>query len=206
MTNIKALLHALHMSFTERQLDALENVVLLLVKWNRVYNLIGTDDVKEIVIKYIADSLSIKDYLHGERIVDIGTGAGFPGIPLAIMTPQKQFVLLDSSGKKMGFVRQVIAALNLHNVEAMQVRAEDFSSDTGFDSVLTRAFASIYAMLKVTQHLVGANGYFLAMKGKQPTVELQALPDEFVVEAVHPLQVPRLDAARCLVMIKRKTR
>lgn len=106
--------------------------------------------------------------------------------------------------KKIHFIKQAVAELNLRNLIAIQTRVEDFSPDRCFDSVLTRAFASIYAMLKATQHLACTDGYFLAMKGKPPTVELQALPGDFMVDVIHTLQVPELSAARCLLMIKRK--
>ncbi len=206
MTKINAMFDRLRMPFTQPQLAALENFVVLLCKWNKTYNLVSTHNVKEIIIKHLIDSLAIHEYVQGRRIIDVGTGAGFPGIPLAIVQSQRQFVLLDSNGKKISFIKQAIAELNLPNVSAIQMRAEAFSPDACFDSVLTRAFASICAMLKATQHLACADGCFLAMKGKQPTTELQTLPSGFRVEVMHTLQVPQLEAARCLVIIKRETR
>jgi len=200
---IREILNTLRFPFTVQQLKTLAALVDLLYKWNKTYNLIGTQNIDEIITRHIGDSLAIIEYLQGKRIIDVGTGAGFPGIPLAIMQPQKQFVLLDSNGKKIRFIKQAIVELKLHNITAVNARAEDFCTGSCFDSVLTRAFASICDMLKVTQHLACMDGYFLAMKGMQPTEELQALPDGFCLDIIHALNVPNLEAARCLVMIKR---
>ena len=201
---IHDILDHLGLPFTPQQATALTTFVQLLIKWNKTYNLIGTQSQRDIVPLHIADSLAICEYLQGNRIIDIGTGAGLPGIPLAIMQPQKTFILLDSNGKKIRFIQQMIAELNLQNVTAIQTRAESFSTENCFSSILTRAFASIYDMLKVTQHLACADGCFLAMKGVQPTVELQALPDKFILETVHTLDVPGVNGARCLVVIKHR--
>ena len=201
---IRDILNLLRASFTQEQLEKLTAFVDLLNKWNKAYNLIGTQNAKDIIPLHIADSLAIIEYVSGQRVIDVGTGAGLPGLPLAIMQPQKQFVLLDSNGKKIRFIKQTIAELKLPNVTAIQARAEEFSPEYCFHNVLTRAFASICDMLKVTQHLVCADGYFLAMKGMQPTEELQVLPPEFQLDVIHALNVPELDAARCLVSIKHK--
>ncbi len=201
---IRDILNHLCLSFTTQQVTALTAFVQLLIKWNKTYNLIGTQNQEDILSLHVADSLAICEYLQGNHIIDIGTGAGLPGIPLAIMQPKKNFVLLDSNGKKIRFIKQVIAELNLQNVSAIQARAESFSTESCFTSILTRAFASIYAMLKVTQHLACTNGCFLAMKGIQPTAELQALPDKFILDTIHALNVPGVNGARCLVVIKHR--
>ena len=199
---IRDILNQLRLPFTKQQLASLDSFVNLLHKWNQTYNLVGTHDTNEIITRHIADSLAVSEYLQGKRIIDVGSGAGLPGIPLAIMQPQKQFVLLDANGKKIRFIQQVIAELGLHNITTVHERAENFCTTPSFDLVLTRAFANIYDMLKVTKHLAKVEGCFLAMKGMQPVEELQSLPAEFRVDVVHVLDVPHLKAARCLIVIK----
>ena len=201
---LRDVLNYFRLPFTQQQIVALTNFVRLLNKWNKAYNLIGTQDSDKVIPLHIADSLAVCEYLRGTRIIDIGTGAGLPGIPLAIMQPQREFVLLDSNGKKITFIKQIIAELNLQNATAVQARAEAFTVENCFNSVLTRAFASICDMLKVTQHLACVDGCFLAMKGMQPRTEIQTLPDDFILDVVHALDVPGIDAARCLVVIKHK--
>jgi 16S rRNA (guanine527-N7)-methyltransferase len=173
------------------------------VKWNKAYNLTAITDPQEMLSKHIDDSLVVNPFLQGSQIIDVGTGAGLPGIPLAIVNPDKLFTLLDSNGKKIRFIQQAITILKLTNVTAVHARVEDFKSETRFDSVLSRAFASIYDMLTLTQHLINDNGVFLAMKGTVPTDELNQLPAGFKVENIQPLCVPGLKAERCLVVIKK---
>ena len=180
----------------------LDDYVSLLCKWNKAYNLTAISNPKDIQLKHIADSLSISSFLHGEKIIDVGTGGGLPGIPLAITHPDKEFTLLDSNNKKIRFLHQVIQQLELKNVTAVHSRCEDFAPEYCFDSVISRAFASIYDMLRSCRHLICDGGRFLAMKGQQPSDELQQLPSEFKLDKVHMLNVPGLKAARCLVVIK----
>lgn len=175
----------------------------LLLKWNKAYNLTAITDPAEISSKHIADSLAISPYLMGECIIDIGTGAGLPGIPLAIMHPDKQFTLLDSNGKKIRFLKQVKQQLDLTNVIPVHSRVENFQPEGCYSSVLSRAFASICDMLRASEHLACADGRFLAMKGTSPKEELQQLPAGFTLEQVHILDVPGLNAERCLVEIKK---
>lgn len=190
------------MSMVAEQHSKLNDYVALLQKWGKVYNLTAIIDPDEIAIKHIADSLAVSPFLCGQTIVDVGTGAGLPGIPLAITNPDKQFTLLDSNGKKVRFLKQVIQQLALKNVAAVHSRVEDFQPSVGFDSVISRAFSSIYDMLHTTRHLICADGRFLAMKGMQPSEELQQLPAGFSLECIHGLTVAGLDAERCLVELK----
>jgi 16S rRNA (guanine527-N7)-methyltransferase len=183
----------------------LVDYVQLLDKWNRVYNLTAVRDPGEMVTRHILDSLAIAPYLRGTSILDVGTGAGLPGIPLAIISQElgqeRQFVLLDSNSKKTRFVQQAIAELGLTNVQVVHTRAEDYHPDQLFDVVVSRAFASINDMLKYTGQHCASNGVILAMKGTDPTYELQQLPTGFRVKAVHPLKVPGLEGQRHLVCI-----
>lgn len=175
----------------------------LMHRWNRVFNLTAIKDPNESVLLHILDSLSICDDLHGHRILDVGTGAGLPGIPLALMCPDKEFVLLDSNSKKTRFLNQVIYELNIKNVTVVHARCEDFQPKTGFDSIVSRAFASIQVMLDVTQHLVCEDGQFLAMKGVYPDAEINAIPAKFTLLHVKKLKIIGLDAERHLISVKK---
>lgn len=176
----------------------------LLIKWNKVFNLTRICDPKEMVMLHILDSLSIHPYLHGTRILDVGTGAGLPGIPLAILLPEKKFVLLDSNIKKTRFLTQVVHELKLSNVEIIHSRCEDLHPVHLFDSILSRAFASLEVMLKATHHLVHQDGRFLAMKGIYPESEIQEIPQGFKLVAVHKLVIKGLDAKRHLVCLTKE--
>ncbi len=173
----------------------------LLGKWNRTYNLTAVRDPEEMVTRHLLDSLAIEPHLRGPRVLDVGTGAGLPGIPLALVHPELSFVMLDSLAKKIHFVRQAIAELGLTNAEAVQARVEDYRPAAPFDTVVARAFASIPDMLAHAGHLCARGGRFLAMKGGHPRAELDAVPAGFTVEVVHRLSVPGLDAERHLVVL-----
>ena len=188
----------------------LRDYVHLIDKWNRVYNLTSVRDPTEMVTRHLLDSLAVLPYLRGTRILDVGTGAGLPGIPLAIVDkefcPERKFVLLDSNSKKTRFVQQVISELGLTNVQVVHERAENYCPAKLFDVVVSRAFASVSDMLKNSgQHCV-SDGVILAMKGTDPVTELQnfseALATSYVVDAVHTLKVPGLEEQRHLVCLK----
>lgn len=189
--------HIISVEIEEKLIAYLE----LLRTWNRVYNLTAIQNVEESVWLHIIDSLSIKPYLHGTRLIDVGTGAGLPGIPLALTSPDKQFVLLDSNSKKTRFLNQVMYELKLQNIEIVHSRCEDYNPVQKFDSILSRAFTSIQVMLETTQHFISEQGQFLAMKGLYPEAEIQAITPEFNVIAVHKLLMTGLDAERHLVCV-----
>ncbi len=208
MSHLKNFLHtsliANHHSFSAETEEKLAAYLELLRKWNRVYNLTAIRDLEESVLLHIVDSLTIRPYLHGARIIDIGTGAGLPGIPLALTCPDKQFVLLDSNSKKTRFLTQAMCDLSLKNVEIVHARCEDFKPKLKFDSILSRAFASIEVMLETTQHLLADQGQFLAMKGVYPTAEIKTISSPFEMLAVHKLLINGLDAERHLVCVTKK--
>ena len=181
----------------------IEQYLQLLLKWNKAYNLTAIRDLETMRIKHIADSLAVNPYLHGDVILDVGTGAGLPGIPLAIINPGKHFILLDSNGKKVRFLRQVIQALALKNVQAVQARVEEYQPNQPISSIISRAFASICDMLSLTARLANEETQFLAMKGIVPQDELAHLPEGFKLMAVHELKIPTLDEPRCLIVIKK---
>nr|WP_086937709.1 16S rRNA (guanine(527)-N(7))-methyltransferase RsmG [Thaumasiovibrio occultus] len=188
---------------SEQQLDQLVGYVALLHKWNKAYNLTSVRDPNEMLVKHIMDSIVVSPYLKGDTFIDVGTGPGLPGIPLAIMCPEKSFVLLDSLGKRIRFIRQVIHELKIGNVEPVQSRVEEFQKENGFDAVLSRAFASISDMVNWCHHLPAEHGVFLALKGQLNQDELDELPQWCQIDTVHALQVPELEGARHLVVLKK---
>lgn len=175
--------------------------VRLLAKWNKTYNLTAVRDPEEMITRHVLDSLTLLPYLHGKRLLDIGCGAGLPGIPLAIARPDLSFTLIDANAKKIRFIIQTIGELDLKNVDAVQARVENYRPAPKFDTLMSRAFASIADMLTHTRHLCAPDGRFLAMKGLHPREELSALPAGYAVREIVALQVPGLDAARHVVVI-----
>ncbi len=174
----------------------------LLVKWNRAYNLTAVRQPEQMVTRHLLDSLVIGPYLRGPRILDVGTGAGLPGIPLALAYPDYQFTLLDSNGKKIRFVTQAVAELGLTNVDVIQSRIETFQPTGRFDTITARAYASIDDLVSQTTHLLAETGQYLIMKGVYPVAEVEAMPGGYRLEAIHRLNVPMLDAERHVLIIK----
>ncbi|MGX5837101.1 16S rRNA (guanine(527)-N(7))-methyltransferase RsmG [Aeromonas piscicola] len=187
---------------TDTQKTQLVQLVELLHKWNKAYNLTSVRDPDAMLVKHILDSLVVSPHLHGERFIDVGTGPGLPGLPLAIINPDKQFVLLDSLGKRINFIRQVIQELGLTNVTPVKSRVEEYQPDVGFDCVLSRAFASLEDMLSWCHHLPSEQGSFLALKGLYPEQELAQLPTNIRLVACHELRVPELEGERHLLEFK----
>lgn len=187
---------------TDTQKTQLVQLVELLHKWNKAYNLTSVRDPDTMLVKHILDSLVVSPHLHGERFIDVGTGPGLPGLPLAIINPDKQFVLLDSLGKRINFIRQVIQELGLTNVTPVKSRVEEYQPDVGFDCVLSRAFASLEDMLSWCHHLPSEQGSFLALKGQYPEQELAQLPANIRLVACHELRVPELEGERHLLEFK----
>ncbi len=171
----------------------------LIAQWNRVFNLTAIRDLDAMVVRHLLDSLTIKPFIKGKVILDVGTGAGLPGIPLAIMMPEKQFVLLDSNQKKTRFLQQTVYQLRLKNVRVVHQRVEEYKVDQLFDTVISRAFSTLREYLQLSKHLVRAGGQILAMKGVYPLTELQEVGTPFKVINTHPLKVPKLDAERHVV-------
>ncbi|MDM5101587.1 16S rRNA (guanine(527)-N(7))-methyltransferase RsmG [Aeromonas salmonicida] len=187
---------------TDTQKTQLVQLVELLHKWNKAYNLTSVRDPDAMLVKHILDSLVVSPHLHGEHFIDVGTGPGLPGLPLAIINPDKQFVLLDSLGKRINFIRQVIQELGLTNVTPVKSRVEEYQPDVGFDCVLSRAFASLEDMLSWCHHLPSEQGSFLALKGQYPEQELAQLPANIRLVACHELRVPELEGERHLLEFK----
>ncbi len=191
------------LKLSEKQLDQLVQYVLLLDKWNSAYNLTSVRDPAEMLVKHIMDSLVVAQHLLGCNIIDVGTGPGLPGIPLAICCPDKKFTLLDSLGKRIRFLNQVKLQLGLTNVTPVQSRVEAHHSESGYDTVLSRAFASLGDMISWCRHLPATNGQFLAMKGALAQEEIAALPDFVKVVGNIELQVPALIGQRYLLILEK---
>lgn len=189
---------------TDQQLDQLAGYVALLHKWNKAYNLTSVRDPDEMLVKHILDSIVVSPHLEGERFIDVGTGPGLPGIPLAIMNPDKTFTLLDSLGKRIRFIRQVIHELAIANVTPIQSRVEAFQPEQGFDAVLSRAFASMTDMVSWCHHLPAEQGCFMALKGQFNQQEVTELPAWCSVTEVKSLHVPELEGERHLVILTAK--
>ena len=176
----------------------------LLARWNQAYNLTAIRDPQEMLTKHVLDSLAVLPFVAPTPCLDVGTGAGLPGIPLAIARPDIRFTLLDSNGKKTRFVTQAVAELKLGNVDVVQARTEAWAAPAPFPQVLSRAFASLQDFAKLAGGLAAPGGRLLAMKGARPDEEIAALPAGFRLLAVHPLKVPGLDAERCLVELEKQ--
>lgn len=175
----------------------------LLEKWNRVHNLTAIRDKSKSVSVHLLDSLSVLPYLPGKRLLDAGSGAGFPGIPIALARPDIQVDLLDSSHKKCAFLRQVIAELRLMNANAVCERLESWRPARKFDCIISRALAEISEVIALSSHLLAPGGVIAAMKGVHPFEEIERIPPDFRVRQVHVLAVPGLHAERHLVLIER---
>ena len=188
---------ALTLAQNERLLDYLD----LLVRWNAVYNLTAVRDPAEMVTRHLLDSLAIASLVRGATLVDLGTGPGLPGIPLAILAPERAITLVDSNGKKTRFLREALRVLGLANARVEQTRVEDLQGQ--YDCITARAFAALGDILTLGGHLLAADGICVAMKGVIDEEELRGLPSGFRVEEIVPLTVPGLGAARHAVIITR---
>jgi 16S rRNA (guanine527-N7)-methyltransferase len=174
-----------------------------LSRWNRSYNLTAITEPERMVTHHLLDSLAVHADLAGTRIADVGTGAGFPGLPLALVSPERQFTLIDAAAKKVRFVAHAAHLLELTNVTARHARAEDLRPEVPFDTVLARAVAPLPQLLAAVAPLCGANTLVLAMKGRRPDAELAALPAGWRVLKSRELRVPHLDEARCVIALER---
>jgi len=176
----------------------------LLQTWNKVFNLTSIIDPREMVYLHIIDSLLTAPFLSGQRFLDVGSGAGLPGIPLAILHPEHEWVLLDKNNKKTRFMTQVIAELALTKVQTVHTRAEDFHPDPCFDNILSRAYATLALFIKTTRHLICKNGTFIALKGKFPQDEITELADSCNEPIVTPVCMKGMALDRHIVCMTLK--
>ena len=181
--------------------DQLIQYLALLHKWNQAYNLTAIRDLHSMVTLHLLDSLAILPMIHGTRILDVGTGAGLPGVPLALANPALHVVLLDSNGKKIRFLQEVKRALVLDNIEVIQTRVERYHPTSSFDTVTSRAFSNLKQMLDCTEHLIAPDGIWLAMKGRHPEAELACMNRAYRIESY---TVDGIDGERCCVIVENK--
>ena len=197
----------LGLTLSAGQREQLEAYLALLAKWNKTYNLTAIREPRRMVTHHLLDALAVVPHLPrtaGLRMLDVGSGGGVPGIPLAIARPDMHVVMIDSNQKKAAFLMQAAIELRLPNVESHAVRVEDYVPHAPFDIVISRAFSDLAAFATVAAGQLAANGKMFAMKGVHPDEELALLPPEFVVVATPALKVPGLDASRHLIIMQRK--
>ena len=198
---LEAGLAELSICASPRQVDQLIQYLTLLEKWNKVYNLTAIRDPQEMLVKHLLDSLAVVLHVTGQRIIDVGTGGGLPGIPLAIMLPDKQVDLLDSNSKKTRFLIQAKAELGLENTLVIHDRVENYQPHETYDSVISRAFASMADMLHWTDHLLSEQGVWWAMKAQKEFEDLTELPGKVRIQETIDLTVPGLNADRMLLKV-----
>lgn len=202
LEKLDCLLAQANINLPDQQKVQLVGFVRLLDKWNKAYNLTSVRNPDEMLVKHIMDSLVVSQYLQGEKFIDVGTGPGLPGIPLAIINPDKQFVLLDSLGKRITFIKNALRELGIQNVTPVLSRVEEYQ-DQQFEGVLSRAFASLDDMVNWCYHLPNKNGKFYALKGVYDETEVQAVKKPVELVDVIELQVPELVGERHLVVLKK---
>ena len=194
---------AMGLEISDEKQALLMDYLRLLEKWNKAFNLTAVRDPAQMVDRHLLDSLSILPYIKGPNCIDVGSGGGLPGIPVAIVRPDLNITLMDSNGKKSRFQFQAVTALKLSNVTVVNKRVEEYQPEQLFDQVMSRAFSSLEDMMRWTRDLGTEDAEWLAMKGVYPEEELQQMPDDFVCTQVYPLEVPGSDGERHLALIKR---
>ena len=193
----------LGVDLTKAQQEKLLGYLALLIKWNKAYNLTAVRDPDEMVSRHLLDSLSVVPFIGGERQLDVGSGGGMPGIPLAILFPDMKVTCLDSNGKKTRFLTQVKLELKLDNLEVIHSRAEAFKPQVPFTGIISRAFSSLEDFTQWTRHMGDKETRWLAMKGLHPADELVALPADFHLESAQALAVPGCQGQRHLLILRR---
>jgi len=190
------------LALSAEQRGRLLDYIALLQKWNKVYNLTAVREPENMLYQHLLDSLAVLPYVGTGRLLDVGSGAGLPGIPLAIVKPELQISLLDSNHKKTTFLRQACIELGLSNIAVECVRVDTYSPQLLFDAVISRAFSDLSEFVRLSARLCRSGGKLLAMKGVYPHDELAQLPAEYAQVEVVPLNVPGLEAQRHLVIIR----
>ncbi len=193
----------LGLELSAAQQEQLLAYLALLIKWNKAYNLTAVRDPDEMVSRHLLDSLSVMEFIHTPRWLDVGSGGGMPGIPLSILHPDKQVTVLDSNGKKTRFLTQVKLELKLDNLTVIHKRVEDFQPAQPFTGIISRAFSSMENFTNWTRHLGDSQTQWLAMKGLHPADELVALPADFKVDSEQALTVPGCQGQRHLLILRR---
>ncbi len=197
-------LQALDISLEPAAIDKLLVYVELMARWNKTYNLTAVREPDQMISRHLLDSLALLPWLAGESLLDVGSGAGLPGVPLAIARPELQVTLLDSLGKRCRFLRQVRRELGLENIKVVEARAEDWQSESRPAMITARAVAALPLLLEQTGHLFAADTRMLAAKGRWPEAELAEIPEAFKLQESVKLNIPGVAAERHLLVITRK--
>ena len=198
---LKRGLIALGLTLDRDTQQRLLDYIALIEKWNRVYNLTAIREPEKMVSRHLLDSLAVAPHLHAKRLLDVGSGAGLPGIPLALAKPDTHVTLLDSNHKKAAFLNQAVIELKLKNADVCSERVESWQTQNRFDVIISRAFSDMGEFVRITRHLLAPGGMFAAMKGLHPYEEIDKLPPGCKVQQVLPLAIPGLEGARYLVLI-----
>ena len=198
-------LEALDLQLDEDQQQKLIAYLEQILKWNKTYNLSAIRDPDLMVSQMLLDSLVGIPYLSGERILDVGSGSGLPGIPLALACPERNFTLLDSNGKKTRFIKQIVMDLQIPNVDVVQSRVEEFQPEQSYELVISRAFSELSKFISLTGHLLAENGAWLAWKGAEFGAELEQLGADYSIEQI-PVNYPGMVGNRSLVSIKKSSK
>ncbi len=198
-------LHRLAIPLSDARRDTLIAYLRLLDKWNRAYNLTAVRDVRQMVARHVLDSLAILPLLRGRRFIDVGSGAGLPGLPLAIAMPETEWVLLDSNAKKTRFLIQATSELALPNIRVLRHRVEDYRPDRPFDTVTARAFSRLDILLQRTTHLLAPGGDVVALKGRNVHQEVTDPPSGFTIVAIERLEIPEAEGERYAVIARKET-
>ena len=193
---------AMGVALSDSQAERLLAYGTLMLKWNKVYNLTALRDPASVLTHHLLDSLAIHPDLHGATVADVGTGAGFPGLPLAVLNPERRFTLIDSNGKKIRFVQHAARTLGLSNVEGLHGRAETITGRV-FDTVVARAFAPLPELVASIDGLSGPHTRVLAMKGKWPQDEINGLPPQWQQQGSRELTIPGLQESRCVIILRK---
>jgi 16S rRNA (guanine527-N7)-methyltransferase len=200
---LQAGLPRLNIELSDHQIETLVEFLALLVKWNRTYRLTAVTDPDEMVSRHLLDSLSVLPFIVGPRVLDVGSGAGLPGIPLAVARAEFEFTLLDSNGKKTRFMTHAAGRLGLDNVRILRARVEDYADEIGFDTVISRAFSSLVDFVERAGHLCSETGCLLAMKGRLRDEEMTTVPAGWGISTTRRLSVPGVKGCRHLVVMTR---
>ncbi len=205
MHNIESAIQRLEQAFPNGAAEKFDALLVELEAWNRRVNLTAIRDRNEMITAHILDSLVARPLLQGLTVLDVGTGAGFPGLPLAIAEPGRQFTLLDSNNKKIMFVQHATGLLGLSNVTAVKGRCEDYAPGQCFDTVIARALAALPRLVEIAGHHVKEDGVFVALKGRYPAEELEQMSNKPWDHAVTELEVPGLEqGSRHAVLLRRE--
>ena len=196
-------IEALALTIAPQNQQRLLQYLALIVKWNQVHNLTAVREPEKMLTQHLLDSLAVAPHISGPRVADVGSGAGLPGIPLALARPDWSVVLIESSHKKAAFLQQARIELKLENIEIVTERVEHYRPAGSFATVISRAFSDLAEFVTLAGHLCGEQGRLAAMKGIYPHEELAQLPAQFTVEKIVPVAVPGLAAERHLVLVKR---